>query len=569
MLRRLTVRNLAIVEDIDLELGAGLTVITGETGAGKSILVDALALLAGGRGSVDLVRRGTDRLVVSGEFGSDRALRDLLADAGLPDGDPLLVRRELTADGRGRAFVEDEPAAIRTLARIGARLVAIQGQNSERELTEPEAPLELLDGFAQAGDEREAVARASAEWAAAREALEALESSRRDRSARLETLAFQIGEIEAASPDEREEEDLALERERLLHADRIRRAGESALTALSEGEDSAADRVGEAARAFAELASIDPRERARLEEAEEVKRRITDLAAAARDAAAGIESDPDRLSAIESRLEKLSRVKRKYGPTLADARSLLDRLRSERDELSNVEDALDRRRREEEKLGSAYRSAAADLTAKRTEAAPRFSAAVERELGSLALEKARFRVALEVVTEDGPRRAGRERAALLFQPNPGEPEMPIERIASGGELSRLQLAVQSIAAAKGSRERTLVFDEVDAGIGGRIAESVGRKLKALAAQGQVFCVTHVPQIAALADRHFVAEKSEAGGRTVATVRLLQGKERVDEIARMLAGERVPETAVRHAQELLAQAGPAPRPSPRGRGSRTS
>jgi DNA repair protein RecN (Recombination protein N) len=554
VLRRLTVRNLAIVEDIDLELGAGLTVITGETGAGKSILVDALALLAGGRGSVDLVRRGADRLVVSGEFGSDRALRDILADAGLPEGDPLLVRRELTADGRGRAFVEDEPAAIRTLARLGARLVAIQGQNSERELTDPDAPLELLDGFAKAGDEREAVSRAAGEWAAAREGLETLESSRRDRSARLETVAFQIGEIEAASPDAREEEDLAIERERLLHADRIRRAGESALMALSEGEDSAADRVGEAARAFAELAAIDPRERVRLEETEEVKKRITDLAAAARDAAAGIESDPDRLSAIESRLEKLSRVKRKYGPTLADARSLLDRLRSERDELSNVEDALDRRRREEEKLGNAYRSAAADLTLKRTEAAPRFSAAVERELGSLALEKARFRVALETVPEDGPRRAGRERAALLFQPNPGEPELPIDRIASGGELSRLQLAVQSVAAAKGARRRTLVFDEVDAGIGGRTAESVGKKLKALAARSQVFCVTHVPQIAALADRHFLAEKSETGGRTVAAVRLLDGKERVAEIARMLAGEKVPETAVRHARELLSQAG---------------
>jgi DNA repair protein RecN (Recombination protein N) len=370
----------------------------------------------------------------------------------------------------------------------------------------------------------------------------------------LETVEFQIGEIEAASPDEREYQDLALARERLLHADRIRRAGEAALAALSEGDDSAADRLGEAARAFSELAAIDPRERARLEEAEELKRRVTDLAAAARDAATGIESDPDRLAAIESRLEKLSRVKRKYGPTLADARSLLERLRSERDELSNLEDALDRCKREEENLGRAYRLAAAKLTGKRAEAAPRFSAAVERELGSLALEKARFRVALDPVAEDGPRKAGRERASLLFQPNPGEPELPIEKIASGGELSRLQLAVQSAAAAKGARRRTLVFDEVDAGIGGRTAESVGKKLKALAARSQVFCVTHVPQIAVLADRHFLAEKSEAGGRTIAAVRLLEGKERVGEIARMLAGEKVPETAVRHARELLAQAG---------------
>ena len=553
MLRRLTVRNLAIVEDIALELGPGLTVITGETGAGKSILVDALALLAGGRGSADLVRRGSDRLVVSGEFAADGALREILAGAGLPAGDPILVRRELAADGRGRAFVEDEPAAVRTLARIGERLVAIQGQNSERELTDPEAPLELLDAFAGAGEERDAVALAAAAWGAAREALLSLEASQRDRASRLETLAFQIGEIEAVSPEEGEDEDLALERERLLHADRIRRAGEAALAALSEGEDSAADRLGEAARAFAELAAIDPRETARLEEAHDLKRRIADLAAAARDAAAVIESDPDRLAAVESRLEKVARVKRKYGPGLAEANALLGRLRAERDELSNGEDALGRRKRDEERAGGVYRSAAAALAAKRSEAAPRFSAAVERELSSLALEKARFRVALVAVTEDGPRRAGSERASLLFQPNPGEPELPIERIASGGELSRLQLAVQSVAAAKGARRRTLVFDEVDAGIGGRTAESVGKKLKALAARSQVFCVTHVPQIAALADRHFVAEKNETRGRTVAAVRLLEGKDRVGEIARMLAGEKVPETAVRHARELLAQA----------------
>ena len=553
MLRRLTVRNLAIVEDIALELGPGLTVITGETGAGKSILVDALALLAGGRGSADLVRRGSDRLVVSGEFAADGALREILAGAGLPAGDPILVRRELAADGRGRAFVEDEPAAVRTLARIGERLVAIQGQNSERELTDPEAPLELLDAFAGAGEERDAVALAAAAWGATREALLSLEASQRDRASRLETLAFQIGEIEAVSPEDGEDEDLALERERLLHADRIRRAGEAALAALSEGEDSAADRLGEAARAFAELAAIDPRETARLEEAHDLKRRIADLAAAARDAAAVIESDPDRLAAVESRLEKLARVKRKYGPGLTEANALLGRLRAERDELSNGEDALERRKRDEERAAGVYRSAAAALTAKRSEAAPRFSAAVERELSSLALEKAHFRVALAAVTEDGPRRAGSERASFLFQPNPGEPELPIERIASGGELSRLQLAVQSVAAAKGARRRTLVFDEVDAGIGGRTAESVGKKLKALAARSQVFCVTHVPQIAALADRHFVAEKNETRGRTVAAVRLLEGKDRVGEIARMLAGEKVPETAVRHARELLAQA----------------
>jgi DNA repair protein RecN (Recombination protein N) len=556
VLRRLTVKNLAIVEDLDIELGPGLTVISGETGAGKSILVDALALLAGGRGSADLVRQGAERLVVAGEFECDRTVREILEDAGLPSAEALLVRRELSPDGRGRAFVEDEPAAIRTLARLGDRLVSIQGQNSERELVDADAPLDLLDAFAGASAEREEVADAAAAWSAAREALEKLEASRRDRSARLETVEFQIRDIEAAAPNEKEAEELSFERERLLHADRIRLAGETALAALTEGEASAADRLGEAARAFADLAAIDPREGSRVEEIEEVKRRVSDLAAAARDTAAGIESDPDRLTAVESRLEKLSRVQRKYGPTLGDVRGLLERLTAERDELANIDDALDRRQREESGTRAAYAKAALALSAKRRGAAPRFSTAVEKELGDLALEKARFRVEVLPVDDDAPRRSGRERAALLFQPNPGEPERPLDRIASGGELSRLQLAVQSVASARGGRRRTLVFDEVDAGIGGRTAESVGKKLRALAQRGQVLCVTHVPQIAALADRHFLAEKKEFKGRTIAAVRLLGGRERVDEIARMLAGEKVPETALRHARELLAEAGNA-------------
>ena len=557
MLRRLTIRNLAIVEDLDLELGPGLTVLTGETGAGKSILVDALALLAGGRGASDLVRQGTDRLVVAGEFDTDRTFRELLEEAGLPtDGDSLLVRRELASDGRGRAFVEDQPAAVRTLVRLGERLVSIQGQSSEKELVDPDAPLELLDAFAGAASERQSVAAAAEAWASARETLAKLEASGRDRTARLETIEFEMGEIEAVSPGEKEEEELAYERERLLHADRIRRAGETALEALSEGEPSAADRLGEAARAFGELAAIDPRESARLEEVEDLKRRVADLAAAARDAATDIESDPERLTAVESRLEKLSRLKRKYGPSLADARGRLEALRAERDELANIDDALGRRQRDESVAREAFRKTAAALSAKRAAAGPRFSAAVEKELGGLALEKARFRIALSPVGDGEPKKTGLERASFLFQPNPGEPERPLERIASGGELSRLQLAVHSVGAARGGRRRTLVFDEVDDGVGGRTAESVGRKLRRLAERDQVLCVTHVPQIAALADRHFRAEKTERRGRTIAAVRLLEGQDRVAEIARMLAGEKIPETALRHARELLAQAGNA-------------
>ena len=553
MLRRLSIRNLAIVEDVALELGPGLTVITGETGAGKSILVDALTLLSGGRGSSELVREGAERLSVGGELDADGSIRAILADAGLPVADAIVVRRELGSDGRGRAFIEDEPASVKTLARLGERWIAIHGQSSEQELAEAAAALELLDAFAEASAEREGASAAAALWSAARAELAALDESRKNRAQRLETLEYQIAEVEEARlAGGDEEEELLRERGRLAHADRIRQAAETALGALSEDEGSAADRLGEAARAFAELAAIDPAEEPHREEAEDLKRRVADLAAAARDAGAGIEADPDRLTAIETRLDRLARLRKKYGAPVSELPALAAGWKRERDDLANVEDALERRRREERAAADAYDRAARALTARRTAAAPRFSSAVEKEIRGLAMEKARFRIALEPSDTSEPRAAGRETARFLFAPNPGEPEKPLERIASGGELSRLQLAIQSVAAGRTRRRgRTLVFDEVDSGIGGRTAEVVGRKLRELAEHDQVFCVTHVPQIAALADRHFRAEKREVRGRTVATVAGLEGRDRVAEIARMLAGEKVPDTALKHAAALLA------------------
>ena len=553
MLRRLTVKNLAIVEDLELELAEGLTVVTGETGAGKSILVDAVSLVAGGRGSADFIREGAARLSVAAEFDADSGVRAILSEAGLPApasaSDRLLLRRELTPDGRGRAFVEDEAASVRTLAKLGERLVAIHGQSSEQELADPAAPLELLDAFAKTDSERSAVEDAAAAWKEAQERLDALEESRRQRGEKLEMLDFQIREIESVGPTEAEESALPVERERLLHADRIRSAGEAALAALTEAEGAAADRLGEAARAFGTLAAIDPSLGAHKEEAEDLKRRIADLAAAARDAAESVDGDPARLTAIETRLEQLARLKRKYGPSASELLARLSDMKEERAELSHVEEALDRRRREAEKSAEAYRKAASALSRKRQAAATRFSAAVEKELRGLALEKAKLRLALETLPDDRPRPGGLETGAFLFAPNPGETEKPLEKIASGGELSRLQLAIRSVASGRG-RGRTLVFDEVDAGIGGRVAEVVGRKLRALADSEQVLCVTHVPQIAALARTHLRAEKHEIGGRTVASVRRLDARERVAEIARMLAGETIPETAMKHARTLL-------------------
>jgi DNA repair protein RecN (Recombination protein N) len=285
-----------------------------------------------------------------------------------------------------------------------------------------------------------------------------------------------------------------------------------------------------------------------------LKRRLADLAAAARDAVSDIEGDPDRLNAIEARLERIDRAKRRFGVEGRELGPMLAKLKAEKAEVENFEDALGRREEAAARARAAYLAAAERLSAKRRAAVPRFSSAVEKEIRALAMEKASFRVELRPAGEPSPRGSGAETAHFLFAPNPGEPEKPLEKVASGGELSRLQLAIRSVAAGRKVRGRTLVFDEVDSGIGGRTAEVVGRKLRELARQDQVLCVTHVPQIAALADRHFRAEKSERKGRTVASVRRLEGPERIEELARMLAGERVPETARRHARTLLEEAG---------------
>lgn len=450
--------------------------------------------------------------------------------------------------------MDDEPAAIRTLARLSERWIAIAGQNSEVELADRQSALEILDDFAGVQEEKGETARAARTWQEARATVEKLERAGRDRSARLDLLEFQIREVESIAPAEEEEADLAAERERLVHADRIRRAGETALAALSEDEQSAADRLGEAARAFASLAAIDPRERPHLEEAEELKRRIADLAAAARDAAAEIEADPDRLTAIETRLDRIGRVKRKYGGSVAEVLRLVAVWKSEQAELTDLDDSLARRRKEENAAREEYLEAARRLSERRATAARALSSAVERQLRELAFERARFRVALESVTGDAPRPDGLEAAVFLFTPNPGEAEKPVERVASGGELSRLQLSIRCAAEARRRGAMTLVFDEVDAGIGGRTAEVVGRKLRQLARRDQVLCVTHVPQIAALADRHFLAEKRPVGGRTAVSVSRLTERQRVAEIARMLAGEKVPDTALRHARTLIAEAG---------------
>jgi len=554
VLRDLSIRNLAIVEDLRLELGPGFTAITGETGAGKSILVDALSLVAGGRASADLLRHDADRLVVSARFDRLNGLLPALAEAGVeaPDGE-IVVRREVGADGRGRAFVNDEAVAAKTISRVGERLVAIHGQGGERKLLESETAIDLVDANGGLEEAAADVRRLAREFRAAEAEKAGLAESRRERDRRLDRLQFELGEIDAARPVDVDEEVLTTERNILLHADRVRQLGESAAGALSESEGSALDRLGEAHRAIVDLARIDGSFSEAESESVDLKSRVADLAALVARAAGSVEADPERLAGLEDRLAKLARLKKKYGATLAEVIAYRDGAAAELEALAHLDDALEEIENRCSKLLIGYDGAARDLSARRREAARRFSSAVQRELAELAMEKAKFRVEL-VEQEERVAPGGRERGEILFSGNPGEPERPLSKIASGGELSRVQLAIESVLLARGGGRRagrTLVFDEVDAGIGGRIAEVVARKLESLAKTDQVLCVTHVPQIAARADRHLRAVKNVSGGRTRASVEELDGDGRVEEIARMLAGESVTPTARAHARALLA------------------
>lgn len=551
MLRDLTIRNLAIVEDLTLSFDPGFTVITGETGAGKSILVDAIDLLAGGRATSEMLRHGADRLIVVGRFEPAPETLAELRSAGLPEGDEVVLRREMGSDGRGRAFVNDEPASARMVSRIGETLLAIHGQGGEKALLEAEAALDLLDAFAGLTDLAAKVSGLARRAGEIERERQSLLESRRDRERKLDLLQYEAREIDEAHLQELDEEALLADRNRLLHADKIRQLGETALEALTEGEGSAADRVGEAYRALAELARIDPGFAEAEAGAADLKDRVSELSRAARDAATGVEADPERLTQLETRLEKLSRLKKKYGRTVAEIREHRRALGEDLERLSHLEGSLESLEREARESAEQYERAARELSEKRAAAARQLSAAVQRELEELAMEKARLRMTLAPRTDVlSPR--GRETAELVFAPNPGEPERPLSKIASGGELSRVQLAIESAAAGRRRRRggQTLIFDEVDAGIGGRVAEVVGRKLKALSERDQVLCVTHVPQIAALADAQFCASKDFAHGRTRAKVDRLDAGGRVEEIARMLAGEKVTTTARQHARVLL-------------------
>lgn len=569
MLTDLHIRNLAVLEAASIEFGPGFNVLSGETGAGKSIVVDSLALLSGVRASTELIRTGAETLTVTGVFRPEgEAWRRPLEAAGLePQGDELVIRREVSRAGRNRVFVDDQPVTLKLLADLAPSLLRIHGQREELGLVDPELQRTWLDrcGGAQAAAPLRSVAKTFDAYRTLALRLERLTGDERARQERIDFLRFQLSEIDGAGLEAGEEDALRQEREVLRHAEAIQQGLSQAAEVLFDREEAAHGALARALQALQGIVDWEPAAAAWAGEVEELEIRLGEMESALRRRIDEVEADPRRLDAVEDRLAVLERLLSKYGATSADVLALRDRLDGE---LAELEDAEGSHAELEAQITEAlerYRVAAEKLTAARKRWAKRLTTRVHEHLRGLALGKARFEVDLEprrrqgsplVVGGNGvePGPLGIDHVTYLFSPNPGEEAGPLAKVASGGELSRLYLAVQLASrgddgAAAGA---TLVFDEVDTGIGGAEAAELGAKVRRLARGGQVFAVTHLPQVASQADTHFKVKKDVQGGRTRTAVDRLSADGRVEEIARMLAGSKITELSLSHARELITE-----------------
>ena len=537
MLRFLGVRNLAVIERLEVEFESGVNVLTGETGAGKSIIVQAVDLLVGSRASADLVRTGEDTATVQAVF--ERA-----------DGRETIVRREISAQGRSRAFIDDALATTSALRDLGAALIDLHGQHEHQTLLDPAEHVVVLDDFAAHDAPVVSVAAEFDRWRAAEAALARTQLDDREKRARIEIASFQLQEIDRVAPRAGEDDALEAERVVLANADRISRLASEAYASLYEREDAALSALGTVWKRLADLSVLDARFAPYVDQRDEIKSKLEDLAFFLRSYSAGADA-PDRLQAVEDRLASLERLKKKYGATV-DA--VLDRQRVLRDELAELGAGEERAA----ELGArardaraAFTSAAGELSGLRKAAARRLAKALESDLAELAMPQARVDVrVVETASAERWTSRGTDEVEFFFSPNPGEDLRPLAKIASGGELSRVMLALRTMAT-HDEPGRTLVFDEVDAGIGGAAADAVGARLQALGRRHQVLCITHLPQIAARADVHFQTTKHVRGGRTVTLLTRLDDSGREGELARMIAGARVTPQVLSSARELLA------------------
>jgi DNA repair protein RecN (Recombination protein N) len=578
VLIEMRLENYAVIDGLVVEFGQGLNLLTGETGAGKSILVDALALLLGDKASSDVIRSGAERAVVSAVFeaegAAEKPLAGVLEANGLDQSDDgsIILRREIAAGGKGRVFVNNQPATVAVLRLLAPHLATIHAQNESILSFDGPARLALLDAFA--GGHLGAVETGFAAWKAICTRIEELERGEQDCLRLVDLWIFQKREIEEGSLQSGEDESLEGEKRVLANAEKIYNAAMNAFDLLYEGNGSTASSLRAAQKQVEELVRYEPKFQEALAALETARISVEDVGATVRDYAGGIHASPEHLAQVEDRLALLERLKRKYGPTLEEVIQFGSDVSRKLSEVENKDEILRGLRSELAKAASEYLKAARALSKKRAEAARRLEKLVEAEINDLAM-KSTFRIE-KTSSEEGGNWTGLgiDQVLYMIATNPGEPLRQLEHIASGGELARVMLALKASveagrraqgglsrkerekwgthdgASRKKLAQRTLVFDEIDTGIGGRAAEAVGKKLKSLSRSNQVLCVTHLPQIATFGDHHYVVEKKESGGRTRTGIREVTGEERTEEVARMLSGAKLTETSRKHAEQMI-------------------
>lgn len=545
MLRLLHVRHFALIDELELHFEAGFNLLSGETGAGKSLIVDALALIAGSKASSDTIRSGTSRAVVEAVFEPPDNLD--LGEIGIDPEDELILRREISADNRNRVFINSQPSTVTSLRKIAPFLIDIHGQHEQQTLLDTAQQLELLDRAAEAVGLRQEVHKLYDAVRTSEAELEALVRDEADLLQREDLLRFQLEEIERTQPVDGETDLLRQQVDLLEHAEKLVDAATQGYQRLYEADDSILSRLAAIVRSIRDAGSHDPDLAEIAEQAAGAEAAIEDLAYSLRDYLNRLESDPNRLEHHHSRLSELERLHRKYGPDLlGHLRTVIDEL----DKLGLRDTQKSEVSQRLERLRSQYDKVARTLSQKRRNSSASFSNAVTNQIRSLAMPKAEFRIDWVDVDPGGP--AGVDAPRLLLSPNPGEAVGLLSEISSGGELSRVMLALRTVMASD-KDHRTLVFDEIDAGIGGEAADTVGRKLENLSSAYQVLCVTHLPQIARFAHHHSRIVKRVVDGRTLTRVEALRGDNRIEELARMMTGSKVTEAARRHVREFLERA----------------
>ncbi len=563
MLVELHVTNFALIDHLDLSFGAGLNILTGETGAGKSIIIDALGLALGERAGHDLVRTGTGKATVEAVFDIKNApeeMRQKLADAGLSgdegdEDDTLLVTRELArGGGKSQCRINGRLMPVAVLKEIAEGLVDVHGQHEHQSLLAADRHIDILDnwGGKDALALRQQVADLAGEVNALKREREKLRTDARERARMLDLYRFQQEELAQASLQPDEEAELAADRTRLASSEKLSAAAAEAYTALSGGErggGGALDPLNAALSAVEHAASLDENLAPLIETLQNAVVYAEDAARGLRVYQESVESNPERLEEIETRLDLIRTLKRKYGETIAEIIAYAADLNAKLDALENSEAREEALTTAIAAAESKLTAAAGKLTAVRRKAAVKFAAGITRELTDLGMAATKFEVAIEPQTITGK---GADKIEFLLSPNPGEPLRPLAKIASGGEMSRIMLAMKSVLAKSGTIP-TMIFDEIDVGVGGRTAQTIGDKLEALAKDAQILCITHLPQIASRAATHFFIEKQVQDGRTTVSVAPLDSEGRIDEIARMLGGSRRSEAVVQHAREMLSAA----------------